>query len=1341
MGQLAVLESPIWIQAMREMKETQGKQGLLTPVWEVLEKICEDVGDDRHTRCERRHDKYNLRVLYRYLPDHNSLFLIAPLESGNAGHDLNRTTAAADKLLMESEQFDETALLRNAARAYPDFILYDREIWESTQASIDANLALSPEESDVLSQVLNPSKPGGFPLFINGRPGSGKSTILQYLFSEYLHAHLARSPNRRLSRPPLYLTYNERLLENARKLVEDIFRCGGEKLASTETVDLHDTNQRAEFDRAFVYFREFLLTLMDGGGFDHTKYVDFHRFRGMYITLLQGPDPKLRKLAPEVAWHTLRTYIKGKSAGESEYFDPDSYAELPRDEITVAPQTFELVWDKVWNGWYRDLCEKENFWDDQDLARKVLDQGLVPPEYPGVFCDEAQDFTTIELELIFRLSRFATKRLEPFYLTRIPYAFAGDPFQTLNPTGFRWDAIKANFHDNIVRQLDPDERGKIEMTFKELAYNYRSTASIVRFCNLLQLKRAELFNIMDVTPQKAWSIDEGARPAYFELDLGTEGKLKDQSELVIVLPCQEGEEKTFVENDDYLKTIALDAKGDISRSVLSPMRAKGLEFGRVVLYKFGEQSLHDGHVEIMHKIVEKGVSQLPREQTLGLEYFFNGAYVGASRAQRRLLIVDTPEGLESFWKFAVDASEIGSLLTDKRRLLWSEDDLHHMMRGDPSTWTEDRDDPRALADRFFDQGLLEKNTYLLQLARNQFDAFGDESKAERCTALIHDIDGEYSEAGATYERLGELVEAIRCYWEARSYQKISEMSARDPGRFANSPFVVAARYLNGIKENEEALEFLRALAKASTDALKKQFKSSHWAEVLQQAVAALSGDTKGTPSVDPEISKEALRILMRLEKDYGLTPTHSSEMALLACNAGDHVTALEIWNDVPHRSATREPEYILRARALTNPYPHSLHWYGLLQDNEAIVREYQSKSSVELEEEQQVVVLKALLTLEQYELAVAMLKDCGSWGTMRDLLRVLPDSREGMLAARNLLGPYLEAAVQSGEFRRVIDDIRQEKSDINVLLSLLDDEQMLLAAEAGLIKLMARSHELVEHSADEKYISGRLLAIANKHAGKLRALLEPEEVGAALERAGRMDKALEFYETVYKSKIWGVDRGTEYNAKERWLKCKKRQAELADKDPKRRDQRSAEAKQRSAEWGLPIPGDEYPELSKLEMDDISALFIGKAKSDESQPKQRSAEPVEVIAGLQITGKPVEPVSQETPPKSVIHLLPERPAFNGRIEFACKCNSVALEAMLLPAKRRLEVRDKETSDLLMIHASDGSVDSRDVEISNTIDNSWQVEGWGLNIQLIELVGDSILVDLFDNSGSRVLCMLV
>ncbi|WP_177419941.1 hypothetical protein [endosymbiont of Lamellibrachia barhami] len=1357
MGDFVILESPIWIQAIKWMRETQGKQGLLTPVWEVLEKICEDTSENGHTRCEYRHDRYDLRVLYRYFPDNNCLFLIAPLEDKSAVYGLNSIVEAAKKLSKESSQFNETDLLRNASRAYPDFIIYDREIWESTQASIDANLALSPEESDILSHVLDPRQSGGFPLFINGRPGSGKSTILQYLFAEYLHAHLARSPDKRLARPPLYLTYNERLLENARKLVEDIFHCGAEKLALTEAVDLHAPDMRAEFDSAFVYFRKFLLSLLDGGNFNQAKYIDFHRFRSMYILRLQGPDSKLRRLAPEVAWHTLRTYIKGKSTGESEYFDPDDYAELPRDEITVAPETYELVWDKVWNGWYRDICEKEGHWDDQDLARKALDQDLVPSEYPGVFCDEAQDFTTVELELIFRLSCFATKRIEPYYLTRIPYAFAGDPFQTLNPTGFRWDSIKANFHDNIVHQLDPDQRGKVELTFKELAYNYRSTSSIVRFCNLVQLKRAELFDIPDVTPQKAWTIDKGTPPAYFEVDLGTIGKLKDQSELVIVVPCQEGEEKAFVENDQHLRTIALDEKGEIARSVLSPMRAKGLEFGRVVLYKFGEQAIHDGHVNVISKIKEKNGSPPPREETLSLEYFFNGTYVGASRSQRRLLIVDTREGLEHFWNFATNASEIGELLTEKRRSLWSEDDIHHMMRGDPSTWAEERDDPKSLAERFFNQGLLERSTYLLQLARNLYDALDDKEKTERCTALIHDIDGEFTAAADSYERLGELKEAIRCHWEAKSYNKVSEIAVLDPGRLANSPFVLASRFLNNNKEPENANKFLRALDKIDSEQIKAHFKFSHWAEVLQQTVEVLANDATTTSLNDSGASKEALRILMRLEKDCGFTLNHSTELALLAFNAGDHVVALDIWNDVSRRTTAREPNFILRARALTTSYPHSLRWYDLLEDHDAVVLEYQSNPSRELEEDQQTIILEALLTHEEYGLAVDLLKDYGSWHAMRQLFKALPNTKAGKYSACTLLGPYLRVSVGRKKFRCVIEDIRQEKTEVKVLSALLADERMLLSAEAGLIKLLARDRGLVEQSADDKFISGRLRTISKKRASKLKDLVTLEEVGAALERIGRMDNALAFYESVFKSKIWGASRGTELNAKERWLKCKERQANLSHKDQKRKNQRLSEANHRSADWGLPIPDEEYPSLPKLKSDEIDSLFVEQPTSaqlvipteSEKDEKKKRTKLVHESKGVVPVKMPTEAKPEkklekqdvsETPSGSSAPQLPTRTPFNGKIQITCKCTSVDFEIMLLPSKRRLEVRDKETSDLLMIYAKDTSVESRDIEVANSGVNTWHIESWSLNIQLIAQENDIALVDISDDDGRRVLCLL-
>ena len=142
-------------------------------------------------------------------------------------------------------------------------------------------------------------------------------------------------------------------------------------LEALKSIDWEDNANKQQFEAAFAYFREFLLSLIDNKKFDRGKYVDFHGFRSLYETLAKSPDSKLRRLSPEVAWHTLRTYIKGKSTGNSEYFDPESYAELPREEITVAPETYELVWDKVWNSWYRDLCVDEGYWDDQDLARRT----------------------------------------------------------------------------------------------------------------------------------------------------------------------------------------------------------------------------------------------------------------------------------------------------------------------------------------------------------------------------------------------------------------------------------------------------------------------------------------------------------------------------------------------------------------------------------------------------------------------------------------------------------------------------------------------------------------------------------------------------------------------------------------------------------------------------------------------------------------------------------------------------------------------------------------------------------------------------------------------------------
>ena len=148
--------------------------------------------------------------------------------------------------------------------------------------------------------------------------------------------------------------------------------------------------------------------------------------------------------------------------------DPEFYEELARDSKSISDVTFKLIYEKVWK-WYLELCVKEEYWDDQDLVYSVLKYSTDRlSRYPAIFCDEAQDFTNTELELIERLSLYSDRGLPNYLAKRVPFAFAGDPFQTLNPTGFNWSAMQASFHDNIVQKIDGS--GKLKFKFPRIVF-------------------------------------------------------------------------------------------------------------------------------------------------------------------------------------------------------------------------------------------------------------------------------------------------------------------------------------------------------------------------------------------------------------------------------------------------------------------------------------------------------------------------------------------------------------------------------------------------------------------------------------------------------------------------------------------------------------------------------------------------------------------------------------------------------------------------------------------------------------------------------------------------------
>ena len=101
-----------------------------------------------------------------------------------------------------------------SVRAYPFSMLEgDKDFWWAMEKDENSNFILSYEELDIVSKEIK------FPLFLTGRAGSGKSTMLQYLFAEYFLRYLEYSD----VNPPVYISYSANLIDNAKKLATNLY--------------------------------------------------------------------------------------------------------------------------------------------------------------------------------------------------------------------------------------------------------------------------------------------------------------------------------------------------------------------------------------------------------------------------------------------------------------------------------------------------------------------------------------------------------------------------------------------------------------------------------------------------------------------------------------------------------------------------------------------------------------------------------------------------------------------------------------------------------------------------------------------------------------------------------------------------------------------------------------------------------------------------------------------------------------------------------------------------------------------------------------------------------------
>lgn len=644
-----------------------------------------------------------------------------------------------------------------AFRAYPKTIAFNSfEFWKNNiEGSKDDNLSLIPEQEVFFNDYFAPT-------FIYGQAGSGKSTILYYLFANFLWKYKLGYPkNNSETHQPLFLTENENLLKKSKQLIKGIL----ENREGFKKEDFPD------YEKYFYTFKDFLqkelAEFVDEKQLSG-KYIDYDEFKNLYRNFKLRP----KKHNAELLWYVISNLIKGYRL---DIFTPEDYKKLDEKDIQelklkVSYDTFKDIYENEYKRWYKHITNPDDNrhegWDKYDLVREVLSQyKTLPKQFSFIFCDEAQDFTNIEIELIASLSELTSFDIAD-NIDQLPIVLAGDPLQTVNPSGgFRLEKINEIVKQGIKKRIEFTKWQK--NIVRELEVNHRSKERIVNLANIVQFYRAnELKSISLEKSQKSkYKPDKLFTPIYFERD---EPNLKQKIKHSAIIVPERGYDTDRLTEIENIQTSS---------------EAKGLEYPKVILYGFGEYFLQQ-------------INDLKNSEEISFKqaYFFNKLYVGITRAQKHLIIIDTQRAIESFWENKI-IQKVKEKYSKEKYTNWDIDTDTPIKKGN-ITALQDLDKERikeletnAAIDRKYANEMFDVER--MERAAAQFRLLAPEKLQYRkeeieCRAEAHIIKAktqkikeEWTKAGNIYNEnpdyQKEFNDKIKnCYWIAGAWPKILE---------------------------------------------------------------------------------------------------------------------------------------------------------------------------------------------------------------------------------------------------------------------------------------------------------------------------------------------------------------------------------------------------------------------------------------------------------------------------------------------------------------------------------------------------------------------------------------
>ena len=508
------------------------------------------------------------------------------------------------------------------------------------------------------------------PLLIDGHAGTGKSIIialrvaLQYLNHDKYHKENKDVPM------IVVVAYNQRVLEMIKEYTEYWL----DRLID----DSDQYKERITYIPTLKLYHQLVSKTHHEGIPDPMSigkgkmFVTFYKFENDFFVNIDEPE-----ISAEQAWHFIRGIMKGQrfgwyGKGESEITINDFSSVFPEGKIPRRLTTLmskELIVKQlmIFNE-YEKWRMNNNLMDDIDLVRIAFTAINATEEndrpynedllnsFDDIFVDEAQDLTSVEFELLTKLLSKAPTRI----------VVAGDPLQTINPTGFSWTSLETF----LYQLVSGDSVNKSE----RMLVSHRLPKKLVDFSNIIIEARGQVKGEETNLMQPADKIRNDGFVAKIPYDSSNDDEREIIEEIllgslasnigVLLWARDSSELYDITQNDEILKGEAeIYESGNEPRfDIHSIESVKGLEYESIILYRFGD---------LVKQFDELTMLSLSKDESKDLEnddqyrvlYHLNRLFIAASRSKTNIYIIDGKDSIESAWARTLWNGKIEHVLT------------------------------------------------------------------------------------------------------------------------------------------------------------------------------------------------------------------------------------------------------------------------------------------------------------------------------------------------------------------------------------------------------------------------------------------------------------------------------------------------------------------------------------------------------------------------------------------------------------------------------------------------------------------------------------------------------